>query len=432
MADRTFAAPGQGRQTWLLTLWLLLTALVPAVLKAIARRAHARQGADPARFAERLGQAGLARPEGRVIWLHAASVGEVASALRLAEGLAAEDGTSLLVTTSTATGAARVAKGLPGALHQFLPIDTPDAVARFLSHWRPDMALFVEGDLWPRMILALAARKTPVALINARASRSRKRFRRSYGAILSRMALITVQDESVRQDMLALGLAPAVIHAPGNLKADLAPLVVDTALQSGIRAAASGRDLWAAVSTHPGEEEVVLDAQSRLPGNPLLVLVPRHPDRGDALAGMLARQGLRVARRSTGAVPDGNTQVFLVDTIGETGAVFAACGIALIGGSLVPGHGGHTPFEPAALRCAVLTGPCHGHFTSAYAALRHAGGALEVADADRLASTLTGLWQQPTRLAAMQEAALLDHKRQSGAAERTQKLLAALPGRTDP
>ena len=426
MADRTTALSRQPRRTWLLGLWLVLTAAFPGMLANLARRAHVRHAADPARLAERLGQPGLPRPDGQLIWLHAASVGEVNSVLRLAAAIAAQDGTRLLVTTSTATGAARVAEQLPQALHQFLPIDNPMAVDGFLTHWHPDAALFVEGDLWPRMILALAGRGVPMALINARASRSRQRFRRSFAALLSPMALVTAQDDTVAQGLRALGLNPAVIQTPGNLKADIAPPAVTESLRSTILEAAQGRRLWAAVSTHPGEEAIVLDAQARLRGDPMLLLVPRHPDRGAAIAAELARRYLRVARHGLGERPDGRTQVYLLDTMGETGTVFAAARLALVGGSLVTGPGGHTPYEPAALGCAILTGPHHANFADAYRSFATCGGARVVTDANSLAAALETLWSVPKDWAVMQAAARDEQARQAGATARTLELLAPI------
>jgi len=404
-------------------LWLALTGLAPGLPGALARRAHAHQRADPARLGERFGQPTLGRPAGRVIWIHAASVGEAVSVTALARAIAAQTGATLLITTATATGAATVAQRLPEALHQFLPVDTPRAVTGFLRHWRPDAALFVEGDLWPRLIRELTGTQTPMALINARASRSRARAPRSFGALLAPMQLITVQDEGLREGLVALGLDPSRIHAPGNLKADIAAPPVDPALRDTIAQAAAERAVWAAVSTHPGEEAIVLDAHRQLAGNPLLLLAPRHPDRGDAVAADLARRGLRVTRHSTGALPEATTQVHLVDTLGETGTLYAAAGLALVGGSLLPGPGGHTPYEPAALGCAVLSGPHVRNFAAAFGSLQAAGAARRILDTADLARTLTALLADPAALQAMQRAARDEQHRQGGATARTLALL---------
>lgn len=408
----------------LIRFWLGLTAVAPIILIWSARFAHRRQNAEPQRLAERLGHASLARPDGRLIWIHAASVGEVASVVKLARSLADQSNSSLLVTTTTATGAATVARRLPQALHQFLPIDTPDAVSRFLNHWHPDAALFVEGDLWPRMILSLEGRNCPTALINARASRSRGRFPSVYSRLLSRMHLITVQEPDLLDELRALGLDPARLHAPGNLKADVAAPPVNQIMRGQIASAAADRGLWAGVSTHPGEETALLDVRASLAGNPLLVLVPRHPERGDDLAAELNRRGLIFARHSKGEVPDAQTQVHLLDVLGETGTVYAAVGVAFIGGSLAPGSGGHTPYEPLALGCAILSGPHVRNFEAAYKSLQAAGAAYMVPDSSALAAEISALLQDKSRLNAMQNAAQETQSTQGGATERTLDLIA--------
>lgn len=410
----------------LLRLYLGVTALAPGLLRAQARGAHRRMGAEAGRLKERLGQPTLPRPRGGLVWLHAASVGEVTSAARLAQALADRPGTTLLVTTTTATGAATVARLIPQARHQFLPVDTPSAVAGFLDHWRPDVALFVEGDLWPRLILALADRGVPLALLNARASRSRRRAPAVYGALLAPMRLVTLQDPALRPELLALGVRPQHLHAPGNLKADLAPLAVDDGLVARLRKAAGGRGCWAAVSTHAGEEEAVLAAQGQLSGAPLLILAPRHPERAEEIAAQLARRGLAFTRHSRGDQPDAGTAVHLVDALGLLGSVYAAAGLAFVGGSLGPGIGGHTPHEPAALGTAILTGPHVANFSPDYAALIAAGGAVEVADAAALAREVAALLADPGALATRQAAARACHAAQAGATEATLRLLAPL------
>ena len=409
-----------------LRLWLAAGGPVSWLLARLARKAHRRQGAPAERLGERFGRPTLPRPAGRLIWLHAASVGEVVSAAGLVAGLRARTGAAVLVTTNTATGAETVARRLPGAVHQFYPLDTPEAVAGFLDHWRPDAALFIEGDLWPGMVRALTGRAVPMALINARASRSRARFPASFGALLAPMALVTAQEETVREGLIGLGLDPGAVHAPGNLKADIAPPPVDDALRARIAGAAPDRAVWAAVSTHPGEEEIVLGAHARLPGGPLLLLVPRHPGRGEAVAGLIRRAGLRYTRHSAGERPDAATQVHLIDTLGDTGTAYAAAGVALVGGSLVPGIGGHTPYEPASLGRAVLSGPHLHNFAGAYAGLQAAGAARQVGDGPALARTVTELLADPPALAAMQQAASAEYARARGATERTLRLLAPL------
>lgn len=407
----------------LIRLWLGVTAALPMLLVLAGRIMHRRQAAAPERFRERLGHASQPRPSGHLIWVHAASVGEVTSIARLARQLVTPGHVTLLLTTTTATGAATAARALPAALHQFAPLDTPAAVSRFLAHWRPDAALFVEGDLWPRMIVTLAAGDCPMALVNARASRTRARFPAASAALLAPMRLITVQMPDLAQDLQALGLAHARIRAVGNLKADIDIPTVDEAARDAMTAAAQGRGIWAAVSTHRGEEALILDVHDGLAGRPLLVLVPRHPERGADLATELRKREVAFTQHSKGEMPGPQTQVHLVDALGITGTVFAATGLAFVGGSLVAGHGGHTPFEPAALGCAILSGPHVQNFSAAYATLQSAGAAHLVADSKALGDTLQSLLRDDATCGAMQQAARAAYMAQGGA---TQRVLDAL------
>lgn len=403
----------------IIRLWLGLSAALPFLLHLVARRLHRRQGAAADRFRERLGQASHPRPAGHLVWIHAASVGEMASVARLARQLSQNGPLALLITTVTATGAATAARLVPGALHQFLPVDTPAAVNRFLDHWRPDTAIFVEGDLWPRMILSLEARACPMILLNARASRTRDRFPAASVRLLSPMRLITVQDGALVDGLVGLGLDPDRICAPGNLKADIDKPQVDAAARDQLFRAAQGRGLWAAVSTHPGEDLMILDVHAGLSGQPLLILAPRHPERARDLTQELARRGLVFTRHSLSERPDATTQVHLVDALGVTGTVYAAAGLAFVGGSLVKGFGGHTPFEPVALGCAVLSGPHVRNFASAYRSLQAAEAATLVEDKAALGARLHALLGDHAARAAMQRAALSAYDAQRGATTRT-------------
>lgn len=406
--------------------WLGLTAALPMVPALVERQMHKRRRAAPERFRERLGHASQARPAGRLVWVHAVSVGEATSVARLVRQISDHTDTTVVITTVTATGAATVARMLPGCIHQFLPIDTPAAVRRFLDHWHPDAALFVEGDLWPRMIRSLAARDCPMVLLNARASRSRRQYPAISAALLAPMRLITVQDRSLIDELAGLGVDRARIRAPGNLKADIDIPSVDAILRDRFTRSAHGRGIWAAVSTHSGEESALLDMQAGLAGKPLLILVPRHPERGDALAHALDQRGIAFTRHSKGAWPDAATQVHLVDALGMTGTVYAAAGLAFVGGSLVAGHGGHTPFEPIALGCAVLSGPHVQNFTSAYASLQAAGAACLLPDAAALGVRLAVLLSDTAALGTMQLATHAAFTAQRGATARTLEALNAV------
>lgn len=370
----------------------------PLVRRWLARRAR-RGKEDPARIAERFGNASVARPEGRLIWLHAASVGEAVSAMPLI-GALREAGTCLL-TTGTVTAARRAGELLPeGCIHQYVPVDTGEAVGRFLDHWRPDLAVWIESEIWPRLVSDTAARGVPMALVNARLSQRSFRGWRQVPAmardLFGAFRLIVAQDRATVERLAALG---AGAEEGANLKALVPPPACDEAELAGLRATLGSRPRWLAASTHPGEEEIAADAS---PEGALLILAPRHPERGDAVAEMLARRGLGVTRRSRGEAPGGD--IHLADTLGEMGLWYRLAPVAFVGGSLVE-MGGHTPFEPAALGAAILHGPHLANFAPAYAALAAAGGAREVRDAADLRAAVAALLEDGDARARMAGAA---------------------------
>ncbi len=368
-----------------------LSLLRPAVPVLLNMRE--RQGKeDAARRGERLGFAGRQRPEGKLIWIHAASVGETNAVLPLIdEILAADQSAHVLLTTGTTTSAGLAARRLPQrAFHQFVPLDVPQYTARFLDHWHPNLSIFTESDIWPNLVLATAERAIPLALINARMSpRSMKRWRKNARVgrpLFSRFNVVLAQNEAVARTIKQLG-APNVIVA-GNLKIDAPPPPVDDSAFANLKAAIAGRPLLLAASTHPGEEAIIAAAHAimakDLPGL-LTIIVPRHPDRGLALVGDMAGRGLVTERRSQTALPSRDTDVYIADTIGELGTFYALAPVALIGGSMVE-HGGQNPIEAIRHGAAVLTGPYHHNFKDIYAELLAAKGAREVKSADDLAS----------------------------------------------
>jgi 3-deoxy-D-manno-octulosonic-acid transferase len=432
LTDHTQEKPADkptAKSSCLLKTWMLATAIMPGLLGLLARRAHAAQSGDAARLGERFGKPTATRPNGPLVWMHAASVGEAVSIIPLARAIRDQAGATLLFTTSTVGGAKTVAKRLPDAVHQFLPIDTPAAVDGFLSFWQPDTAIFTEGDLWPRLLSELSTRGTPTALVNARASKSRARLPRVYGTLLSKMQVITAQDDTIASGLVDLGLDPQLVQSPGNLKAEIDLPPTNPDLQAAFTKASQGRASWAAVSTHKGEDEVILNAHVSLPDNPLLLLVPRHPERGDALVDLLVDRDIAHTRQSLGELPTTDTCVHLVDVFGETGAVYASTGLAFVGGSLLPGPGGHTPFEPAAMGCAILSGQHVQNFSSAYKALQTTGGAQDVQMSEDLQPVVQDLLSDHDTLTAMQKAAQTEYQRQTGAIDRTLALLSdILPG----
>ncbi len=395
-----------------LAAYLLASRLADPIASPILRRRLARGKEDQARLGERLGRAGLRRPPGRLIWLHAASVGEATSALPLIAALRARDAAAVLLTTGTVTSARRMAEVLPaGALHQFVPVDTIGAVRRFLGHWRPDLAVWIESELWPRLVYETARRGVPMALVNARLSAASLRRWRRLPAMARRLLAsfrsILAQDEETVAGLTSLGVCA---RFAGNLKALVEPPGCDAGELAAARAAVEGRPVWFAASTHPGEEAHVIRAQRDLAGDgaPLLIIAPRHPQRGDEVAQLLASSGLRAARRSRGEAPDAATQVWLADTLGEMGLWYRLAPVAFVGGSLVP-VGGHTPFEPVQLGAAVLHGPHVANFAPSYAALDAGCGAIPVADASALAAAVARLLRAPDEARQLAERARAVH-----------------------
>jgi 3-deoxy-D-manno-octulosonic-acid transferase len=378
---------------------------------------------DPQRFGERLGQAGLSRPAGRLVWMHGASVGEGASLLPLIARLReAEPNISVLVTTGTVTSAQMLRKRLPeGALHQFAPIDRPNVVRRFLSHWQPDLGVWVESELWPNLVLETAARGTPLLLINARMSeRSAARWRsmpRMIGPLMKAFDRVFAQTEVDAERFRALGARDVAVC--GNLKNDAAPLDVDEAMLAALRRAIGDRHCWVAASTHEGEEAIVAEAHQRLQAefaDLLTIVVPRHPDRGAAIAASLESRGLSVARRATeGAVTD-STAIYLADTLGELGLMYRLADVVFVGGSLTP-HGGHNLLEPARLDSAIVAGPSMENFSEACGALDQAGALETVADAAGLAEAVGSLFRDETTCRRRRAAAASVAQALGGAAD---------------
>jgi len=383
------AAHAYGLLTWLAT---------PAVRLLLARRKR-RGKEDPLRLAERLGQAGLARPGGRLAWIHAASVGEALSILPLVARLQALE-MHVLVTTGTVTSARLMAERLPpGALHQFVPVDLPGAVHRFLDHWHPDLAIWVESELWPNLVLAAARRGIPMALVNARMSAASARgWARLPGLARPLMHAFAITMAQSNEDAERFRLLGAQnVSVPGNLKVAADPLAADAGALARLSSALGTRPRWLAASTHAGEERIAARVHLQLrSAHPDLItlIVPRHPARGGEIAADLAGLGLRVARRANADLPDARTDIYLADTLGELGLFYRLAPIAFVGNSLMPG-GGHNPLEPARLGAAVLSGPRTANFTEAFAALEGGGAVQIVADGEALATAVAGLLADP-------------------------------------
>lgn len=383
------------------------TAAAPALRLWLRHRL--RRGKElPDRLDERRGIDPTPRPPGRLLWLHAASVGETVSVLPVLAALQerAPDLTVLL-TTGTVTSATllgrRLRAGLEArVLHRFVPLDVPAWVARFLDHWRPDAAAFVESELWPNLLLACRRRGVEAMLLNARLSRrSFAAWRRAPGlarTVLGCFAQVQAQSELDAARLRALGAR--AVSAPGNLKFAAPELPVDRVELARWQAQLAGRPVWLAASTHPGEEALVFDVHRALaPAYPglLTIVVPRHPERGAVIA--TEAGGIALRRRALGQGPP-PAGIWLADTLGELGLWYRLAGLAFVGRSLLPPGGGQNPLEPARLGCVVAVGPHTGNFTEAVHVLEAAEALTQVADADALAAWVAAMLDDPARRAA--------------------------------
>jgi 3-deoxy-D-manno-octulosonic-acid transferase len=404
----------------------LSSAMVPLAPALIKRRLRLGKE-DPARIGERRGLSLDTRPLGPLVWIHGASVGEVLAAAALIERLR-ELNIRILLTSGTVTSAAIVAKRFPpDIIHQYVPYDSPRYVARFLDHWRPSLALFIESDLWPNLILSSAARRLPMVLINGRMSpRSFPRWRRvshTISALLGSFEVCLAQSAADAERFAALGCRNVV--TTGNLKLDVPAPPADPGKLERLMSLTRGRPVVVAASTHPGEEEVLIGAHRTLAGffpGLLTVIVPRHPHRGVAVARMIAGSGLKAALRSREEMPVAGIDIYVADTMGELGLFYRLAPIVFMGGSLIA-HGGQNPIEAVKLGASVVHGPHVFNFSDVYEALDSAGGARKADTQETLVSQIGQLLADPTAREPIVAAAVGVVDELGGALERT---LAAL------
>jgi 3-deoxy-D-manno-octulosonic-acid transferase len=376
----------------------------------LARRLKAGKE-DAARFGERHGIPSRARPEGTLAWFHAASVGESMSMLRLIDRLLEErGGTTILATTGTVTSAALVAERQGNrVIHQYIPVDRAAWVARFLDHWRPDYAIWIESEIWPNLLLAIEERGIPAALVNARMSAgSQARWMlapRSIERLLGIFDLCLAQTESEAGRLGSLGARD--VRYVGHLKYAADPLPADPSALAEFGRSIENRPVWLLASSHEGEEAIAMEAHrllaARFP-DLLTVIVPRHTRRGGMIAERARALGLPVSLRSAGLPPAKRDSLFIVDAMGELGLWYRLAPIACIGGSLVP-VGGHNPIEAAQLGCALLHGPHMFNMAGIAAELREEQAALIVEDADSLARAVAMLLEDRPAALAMAAAA---------------------------
>ena len=371
-------------------------AITPALKLWLKRRVR-RGKEDAARQGERFGFASMPRPKGTLLWLHAASVGEVQSVLTLVRVLLHQHPQiHVLITTGTVTSAALVAQQhLPRTLHQFVPVDTYPAVRRFLQHWRPEIAVWVESEFWPQLLWQAQAQHIPMLLVNARISQKTYENWQPWPATIRSMLhgfcaiYAGSSDDATR--LKALGASD--VHDVGNLKFDAEPLTCDDAMLQQLLQQSTGRRIFLAASTHANEEQTIAQVHRDVAqqfAKLLTIIVPRHAARGATIAADLRGMGYSVAQRSAGEAITAKTDIYLADTMGELGLFYRAAEIVFMGGSLIA-HGGQNPLEAARLNNAILTGP-HTHNFSAIIARFVAAQAIQVvANATELKEALKTL-----------------------------------------
>ncbi|MGB6229336.1 MAG: glycosyltransferase N-terminal domain-containing protein, partial [Litorimonas sp.] len=365
---------------------------------------------DPARVGERYGRIEVERPPGELVWLHGASVGETQTLRPVIARLLEKPGRHVLVTSGTRTSAELMAEQLPDrAIHQYVPLDTPRATARFVTHWHPDLAVFVESELWPNLIWTTRRSDIPLALINARMSETSLRgwSRRMPLAesVIGAFDTILAADRTTADGLakLTMGFVPDV----GSLKMDAPALGYEADEHKALRRAIGDRPVWLAASTHEAEEDVFHRLHRAVP-DAFTLWVPRHPSRGSALAAKLG-----APLRSKGEVPDAGSNGYVMDTIGEMGLALSLARVCVLGGSFHPSLMGHNPLEAARAGVPVLSGPFHASFIDLFRDMSQAG-AIHVAEEreavalirDGLAGRLSDTAQDALRFATNRSGAL--------------------------
>jgi 3-deoxy-D-manno-octulosonic-acid transferase len=362
---------------------------------------------DGNRIKERYGRTNLMRPSNKLIWIHAASMGEAQSVMPLVRLLhERHDNIYILFTTVTITSAKHFSPLLPQrAIHQFAPLDTPLAVQRFLNYWQPDSAFFVDSELWPNMLYELRKRNIATILLNGRISKkSMQRWqlaKKLCAQMLQSFTIIFAKSEKDADNFMSLGAKKVLCY--GNLKFAANPLPYDKDEFVKIQNLIDGHPVWLAASTHAGEEIIIADVAKKLQKNYpelLTIIVPRHAVRGDEITQELRQGGFNIAQRSKNDSLAHNIDIYVADTMGELGLFYRLSKIAFIGGSLIP-HGGQNPIEAAKLGCALIYGTHMHNFLEFCEILDSAQAAFMVKDTDELYQELDYLMQNPNQLNEM-------------------------------
>lgn len=407
-------------------LYRLASIMLGPLIGLYLKRRMTKGKEDPVRFGERMGIAGRSRPLGPLVWVHGASVGEALSLLPLIDRLLAQ-GLAVLMTTGTVSSAALMAERLPaGAIHQFVPVDRPLWVRRFLDHWRPDLVLWAESDFWPNILSDIRRRDIALVLIQGRVSpRSLAGWQKAKGLIatmLGRFDLCLGQTPGDAQRLRQLGGRDC--RCVGNLKQAVPALPCDETQLAALQGEVGDRPVWLAASTHPGEETLIAGVHQSLCGrlpHLLTIIVPRHPHRGREIAAELSGRGHDVRLRSAGDKPDRG--IYIADTMGELGLFYRLCPLVFMGKSLCV-EGGQNPFEPARLGAAVLFGPRMSNFPDMVPSMLAADAALEVNGPEELARQVGRLLDDAELLRRRRAAALAWSEAEAGALDAVMAVLA--------
>ncbi len=407
----------------------LMTIAQPLAPLILSRRLK-KGKEDPKRIPERYGFTKHQRPEGFLIWFHCASVGETNAVLPLISDLlernesdSAAQRIEILLTTMTSTSAKLATQRLPkGARHQFVPLDVPKFVDRFFAHWAPNMAVFVESEIWPNLVLGASKRAIPLLIVNGIMSKKsfrkwRKKEAMAQG-LFGRFDMVLAQNEDLALWYHRLGAKN--IKVVGNLKLDAPPPPVDKAALENLKSSVQNRKVFLAASTHNGEDAILAQAHTvlkqRFP-DLLTIIVPRHPERGEAIEGMLKSKDLLCARRALSETLSAETDIYIADTIGELGLFYSLAPIAFIGGSLVE-NGGQNPIEAIKLDTVVLTGP-HYFNQNQYHPLFAAKAVIKVTDAAEIVDNVEALFLDEARCAKMKARAVVEIEKIAGAKAKT-------------
>ncbi len=394
-------------------LYQLGAPLLAPFLKPYLKHRAKKGKEDIARLNERFGISTLKRPNGEIIWIHAASVGESISALPLIEKLLEKElNTTILVTTGTVTSAKIMAQRLPDrAIHQYAPLDHTPWVNRFITFWQPKAALWLESELWPNTLHSLKKQKISTILVNARMSEKTikrwQRYPQFAKKILSCFDLILGQNQKIVDHIKELGIHQ--VDCIGNLKFASPPMTYDETALETLKKTIGNRPIWLAASTHKGEEEIIVTVYKKLiKDHPhlLAIIVPRYPKRGDDICNLIRKANLTVSQRSRKEKITHETSFYIADTMGEMGLFYKLAPLLTMGGSFIPDiWGGHNIIEPAHLNCAISYGPIMYNHMDSKNALEEVGASVSVKDTNDLYKKINHLLHHPDEIIALQNKA---------------------------